>query len=127
MAGASPFQLGSEPVTSAGTDGPPLKTFLFDVSKAAAEKGDWATQYAHYVVDALRHVAKAFPGISLHKRVALLVPDDGFKSALEPVLWKALCERWEFLKTRGISFGVSTTRIIVLLGHPILGSHGPKQ
>ena len=106
VAGAAPFQLGSEPVTSVGTDGPPLKTFLFDVTKTA-EKASRKKQYARYVVDALRHVCKTFPGVSFHKRVALLVPDDDFKHDLQLELPEAFRQRFPQRNFRLISFAES--------------------
>ena len=91
--GAKSFRSQTGAVTSIGTDGPPLKSFLFDGSDA---KGEFEL-YAQHVADAIAHVADAYPNISLHQRLALLVPDQEFlvqlKTALAPVLKSKLPDR----------------------------------
>ena len=91
--GARSFRSDTGAVTSAGTDGPPLKSFLFDGSDARSE----FELYAQHVADAIAHVADAYPNISLHQRLALLVPDEKFlkqlKTALAPVLKSKLPDR----------------------------------
>ena len=91
--GARSFRSDTGAVTSTGTDGPPLKSFLFDGSDAKDE----FKLYATHVADAIAHVADAYPNISLHQRLALLVPDEEFlmqlKTALAPVLKSKLPDR----------------------------------
>ena len=89
VVGASSFQLESLAV-AAGTDGPALKSFIFEDSG----EQDLMSQYAKHVTDAIVHVTKEYPDLSLHKRIALLVPDDDFlrelKKALKPELERRL-------------------------------------
>ena len=89
VVGASSFQLESLAV-AAGADGPALKSFIFEDSG----NQNLMSQYAKHVADAVVHVTKEYPDISLHKRVALLVPDDDFlrelKKALKPELGRRL-------------------------------------
>ena len=91
--GARSFRSDTRAVTSTGTDGPPLKSFLFEGSDARSE----FELYAKHVADAIAHVADAYPNISLHQRLALLVPDEKFlmrlKTALAPVLERKLPDR----------------------------------
>ena len=91
--GARSFRSDTGAVTSTGTDGPPLKSYLFDASDARSE----FELYAQHVADAIAHVADAYPNISLHQRLALLVPDEQFlkqlKTALAPVLKSKLPDR----------------------------------
>ena len=91
--GAKSFRSDTGAVTSTGTDGPPLKSYLFDASDARSE----FELYAQHVADAIAHVADAYPNISLHQRLALLVPDEEFlkqlKTALAPVLKSKLPDR----------------------------------
>ena len=92
VAGAGAFRLnvsGEAPVTCLGTEGPPLKTYLFDC-KEPKKKLD---EYAAHVITALWYVAQMFPGISFHRRIALLVPDSGFCGSLKPILQKWLKEQ----------------------------------
>jgi len=50
--------------------------------------------YARQTVRALEHVAGTFPGLRLHNRVAIVVPDERFRDALRPALRAALRARW---------------------------------
>ncbi|CAE7244682.1 unnamed protein product [Symbiodinium sp. CCMP2592] len=63
VAGAATFQLnakGEDPASSLGSDGPPLKTFLFDPVGEDLPKA-----YAEHIIKALWHVAKTlgFPSL----------------------------------------------------------------
>ena len=75
-----------EELTSLCPDGPPMKTFLF---KGTDEKSDYVT-YAQKSVAAIRYIAHAYPGLSLHRRLALLVSDDHFRKEFESKLQEAL-------------------------------------
>ena len=70
-----------------------LKSFIFEASR----EEDLMLQYAKHVADAIVHVAEEHPGISLHKRTALLVPDADFlrhlKKALKPQLQRRLPQK----------------------------------
>ena len=83
VAAAAAFQLGSQSVTSIAAEGPPLKVFLFE---AAEPQEDLAQQYAKRAKDAIWHVVKTFPSLSLNNRLALLVPDAEFLERLQPLL-----------------------------------------
>ena len=91
---ASTFQIGDK---SAGevarldtqchheSDGPPLKSFLFDLHENVDDQTRFET-YAGKIVDALRHVTNSFEGLRLQNRVAILVPDQHFLDGLHPRL-----------------------------------------
>ena len=92
VSGAAAFQLGTDgqdaesvaAVNSVGTDGPPLKTYIF--KKAALGDDQLFEGYAKYVVQAVCHVMQTFPGIHYHRRLAILVPNDSFLSRFEAYL-----------------------------------------
>jgi len=98
VAGAMAFQLGGEQklLTKCHHEatGPPLKSFLFDVEGDEAGGHSLYTAYAEHVCRALEHVASTFSGLSLHNRVALVVPDQNFRDSLRPVLEAALAQRF---------------------------------
>ena len=79
VAAASSFQLGGDerlatrPHTT--STGPPLRTYLFDAPGPDA--------YADSVATALKELVAMFPGLSLHNRLAILVPEEPFRAALE--------------------------------------------
>ena len=73
-------------MTSLGTDGPPLKTFLFQLE----EQDKKFEEYARKIVKAVMYVEQAFPGMSLHRRVAILTPNMDFLDRLCPTLQKSL-------------------------------------
>ena len=67
------------------SDGPPLKSFLFDLPSGV----DDATRFELYskkIVEALDHTIRDFPGLKLQDRVAILVPDVSFCEGLRPQL-----------------------------------------
>eukprot|EP01047_Picozoa_sp_COSAG01_P026786 COSAG01_NODE_1738_length_9362_cov_3.455468_4_plen_762_part_00 len=66
--------------------GPPLKSFLFDI----AEGADPMEAYAQQTILSFQHVASEFAGLSLHDRLALIVPDTAFRDELQPVLQEQL-------------------------------------
>ena len=78
VAGAASFQIGEnkqQVVCQHNANGPPLKSFLFELS------GPPLLAYAEHAVRALQHVISTFGSLSLHDRVAILVPDDAFAEA----------------------------------------------
>ena len=89
VSGAAAFQLGQDAqaadtatvVNSLGTDGLPLKTYIF--RKAALRDDELFMEYAKYVVQAVCHVVQTFAGIHFHRRLAILVPNDLFLSKFE--------------------------------------------
>ena len=79
------------------SDGPPLKAYLFDLPAQpplAAADGRGAEGryevYAAHVLRAITHVVDTFPELSLHDRVALIVPDSEFREALLAPLARGL-------------------------------------
>ena len=54
--------------------GPPLKSFLFDSDRDDVDYD----KYAEKTITALWELTGMYRGLSFHRRVALLVPDDGF-------------------------------------------------
>eukprot|EP00966_Prymnesium_polylepis_P038646 897100-Prymnesium_polylepis.1 len=94
VAGANAFRCWSAPSGREGVGdempdcqhgslGPPLKPFLFE--KPTDEKLA-ARRLAEETVAAVRHVLETFPGLQLHDRVAIVVPDERCKSELEDEL-----------------------------------------
>ena len=67
-----------QPVCQHASEGPPLKSFLFDIDGA-----DKFAEYAKQTTRALLHVTETFPGLSLHDRLAIIVPDADFLAGLK--------------------------------------------
>ena len=97
VAGASSFQLkaGATSLRSIGTDGPPLKSFIFEVSVEADRSKSQLEQdimdgYVKHTIDAIWYLVCSFPSLSLHRRLALLLPDENFVKAFKPLLQSQL-------------------------------------
>ncbi|KAJ1478433.1 hypothetical protein T484DRAFT_2948811 [Baffinella frigidus] len=82
LAGAAAFQLheGKDQLDATtcqnSVAGPPLKSVIFEL----AAGDDIMERYVDQTVQALLiHVAATFPRLSFHDRVAIIVPDDGFR------------------------------------------------
>ena len=60
------------------TNGPPLRTILFPLSSTA----DLYFEYAIKLSTAIEGLAREFSGVSLSRRVAILVPDVEFRELL---------------------------------------------
>ncbi|CAE7220972.1 unnamed protein product, partial [Symbiodinium sp. CCMP2456] len=121
VAGAASFQLhtdNGETVTSLGTEGPPLKTFLFEVE----DQGKKFQTYAMKIVKAVVYIEHLFPAVSLHRRVAILTPNMGFLDQLRPILQKSLNEQLSHRSFRLESFEESLS----CLPERILG-RSPQQ
>ena len=89
IAGAAAFfaaALEREGVTSLGADGPPVKTFIF----VPRENEDVMNAYIRHTLDAIRHLLRTYIGLRLHKRLALIVPDNKFLLDFKPRLESAL-------------------------------------
>ena len=125
VAGASAFQVTAEHVTSQGTDGPPLKTFLFE---AASSQQRLTEQYCQHVADAFVHLANAFPGVKWHKRVAVLLPNIDFLERLGPLLQPALHQKFPHRHLRFIRF-VDSLRSLpgCLFGSGASRTEGPEE
>ena len=67
------------------SDGPPLRSFLFEVAN-----GELFECYAKHTLSALQRVVSDFPTLSLHDRLAIVVPDDAFLTKLRPHLHSLL-------------------------------------
>ena len=98
--GAASFQVNAEAAVPVGTDGPPVKSFIFEPSK---DEDARMKHYARRVMDAIVHVDNMYWGVSLHKRLALFVPDGQFltklKKSLRPLLRDGLPHRkFRFVK-----------------------------
>eukprot|EP00438_Fugacium_kawagutii_P001779 Skav235958 [mRNA] locus=scaffold592:34814:37549:- [translate_table: standard] len=76
-------------IRSRGTIGPPLKAFLFDANAGSLFAGA-VQRYAEHTAKALWHILQKYPGVSLHRRIALLVPDIEFLDEFRPELREAL-------------------------------------
>ena len=71
------------------SDGPPLRSFLFE-----ADKDRRFECYARHTVAALQCVVADFPSLSLHDRLAIVVPDKDFLDELCPQLQNMLKENF---------------------------------
>ncbi|CAJ1407420.1 unnamed protein product [Effrenium voratum] len=91
VAGAAAFEYaGQQEVNSLGTDGPALKTYIFE----AKDETGLYTQYANYTSDAITYVIQSYSELWLQGRLALLLPDAGFLEGFRPVLQEVLQERF---------------------------------
>jgi hypothetical protein len=87
--GAMNFQTGNERSKKLSTKchhdsfGPPLKTFLFEASNDDETRME---QYGDEVVKAISVVEDEYPGLELHNRVAIVVPDEEFREKFTLVL-----------------------------------------
>ena len=109
VSGAAAFALSAdtgEPAVSLGSDGPPLTCYLF--------AGESMELYATHVVKALRHIDHNFPGVSWHRRVALLGPDDEFVIKLRRSLKAALSREILHRRVRLVSFADSLQSLPML-------------
>eukprot|EP00438_Fugacium_kawagutii_P033580 Skav205230 [mRNA] locus=scaffold1794:106907:109339:+ [translate_table: standard] len=87
--GAGAFGLqDTHTITCLGTTGPPLKTFLF----AAEDDQDIFAKFADKTLEAIWHIARTYPSISLQQHIALIVPDEKFYSDFKPHVMKRLEE-----------------------------------
>jgi hypothetical protein len=91
VAGAKQFQLGGKAklLTSCHhkSVGPPLRSFIFDAS------GDRSEDYAAHTMKALETVIADFPGLSLHDRLAIILPNAQLADDVRPNLEALLKER----------------------------------
>lgn len=102
-AAARTFQLSeaARSVAAVGTDGPPVKTYIFEAGKGT----DPLDEYISHTIKALWYVVETLPsGLSLHGRVALLVPGENFRRKLEAPLQKRLEEEFSPRNIRLKSF-----------------------
>ncbi|CAK9118472.1 unnamed protein product [Durusdinium trenchii] len=90
VAGAMPFQhaQSASSVQGMGTEGPPLKSFLFEVESEKTMMQD----YVKHTVDTMWHVLQTFPGVSLSRRLALLVKDETFLQDFKPLMVQKIQE-----------------------------------
>ena len=104
VAGAAAFHATADDKEGLGSlcpDGPPIKTFLFEANTADAVK-DYG-KYVEHTISAIRFIVHSYPSLSLHHRLALLIPDDDFRKEFHSKLDPAL--RIEF---RNRKFGFTT-------------------
>ena len=67
------------------SQGPPLKTFLFDLDGSSRREA-----YVSWTLRALQSIIADFPGLSLHGRLAIVVPDESMRAELQQDLAAAL-------------------------------------
>eukprot|EP00438_Fugacium_kawagutii_P001451 Skav211868 [mRNA] locus=scaffold1431:166491:168956:- [translate_table: standard] len=88
--GAGAFGLqDSQTITCLGTTGPPLKSFLF---AAPEDDQDIFAKFADKTLEAIWHIARTYPSISLQQHIALIVPDEKFYNDFKPHVMKRLEE-----------------------------------
>ena len=123
VAGAATFHAipeDKEGLESLCPDGPPLKTFLFQTTHVAGAEKDYVT-YVQKSVAAIHFIIDSYPGLSLHHRVALLVPDDDFRQKFGPMLKEALN-----IGKRKFNF-TSFQNSMSILPWDLLGAEGSKD
>ena len=115
-AGALAFQANKadqEVPSCGGTDGPPLKTFIFQSKETRHEE---LREYCSNIKKALWHIIATFPCLgSLHRRVAIIVPDQDFLEELLPPLERELRETFLHRCFRLTSFEESVTYLPIHL------------
>ena len=86
------------------SDGPPLKSFLYLDNDT---DGDGFELCAAKTMEALEHVTSTFPTLNLNSRLAIIVPDAGFREKLAPHLESQLVrvyrDRFEMLDAAAAS------------------------
>ena len=123
VAGAAAFHAtpeDKEGLESLCPDGPPLKTFLFQTTHVAGAEKDYV-RYVQKSVAAIHFIIDGYPGLSLHHRVALLVPDDDFCQKFGPMLKEALK-----IGKRKFNF-TSFQNSMSILPWDLLGAEGSKD
>ena len=106
VAGAAAFHATPDDKEGLGSlcpDGPPLKTFLFEAPTSTADAVKDYGKYVEHTISAIRFIVHSYPSLSLHHRLALLIPDDDFRKEFHSKLDPAL--RIEF---RNRKFGFTT-------------------
>jgi hypothetical protein len=99
VAGAAVFHSAArvkEDLKSVCPGGPPVKTLIFN-RPAGIDSVDRRVPYDVYVqktVAGIWHVVRSYAGLSLHNRLGLLVPDDGFLQQFKQLLGLALKEHF---------------------------------
>eukprot|EP01046_Picozoa_sp_COSAG06_P045074 COSAG06_NODE_6175_length_3068_cov_1.755136_1_plen_864_part_10 len=122
VAGAMQFQTNGGQADALETkchhesEGPPLKSFLFDI----VEGQDRFAVYAEQTLRAVQHVTTEFEGLSLHDRLAIIVPSDEFRSNLLPLLSEQLAQAYPARRFKL----VSSEEASCLMGS---GSEGAKE
>jgi len=94
VAGAMSFQVGSyKPFTACHLKeddvGPPLRADIFEMNGSE----DVMDCYGKHTADALEDLLESFPGLDLHNRVAILVPDLEFRESFVSTLARILKKR----------------------------------
>eukprot|EP00438_Fugacium_kawagutii_P015115 Skav214606 [mRNA] locus=scaffold57:982173:984323:- [translate_table: standard] len=91
--GASTFQLQDHmqdaDTTCLGTDGPPLKSFLFEAPEDDPVK---FRLFAEKTLQAIWHIARAHPSVCLQQHIAIIVPNEDFYVNFKPCVMKRLEE-----------------------------------
>lgn len=104
VAGAQAFQIRIDGVSTScsGTEGPPLKTFMFNADAQEMKTFDLCSLH---IVRAIWHILRSFPSLkSLHRRVAIIVPDQEFLEKLMPLLAVKLQSTFAARKLQLVSF-----------------------
>ncbi|CAJ1423476.1 unnamed protein product, partial [Effrenium voratum] len=103
VAGAAAFQglAEKEEITSLCPPGPPLKSFLFECGEESAEQ---LSRYVDCTVASVWHVVRTYAGLSLHNRLALLVPHDAFLIKFRPLIETDLAARFKARQFHLMSF-----------------------
>eukprot|EP00435_Cladocopium_sp_Y103_P053340 s3524_g17.t1 len=109
VAGAGAFHSAAsvkEDLKSVCPDGPPVKTFIFNLPAGIDSFGRRVLYdvYVQKTAAAIWYVVLAYAGLSLHHRLGLLVPDDDFLQTFKPLLGLALKEHFPMRDFKLISF-----------------------
>ncbi|CAK8996151.1 unnamed protein product [Durusdinium trenchii] len=105
VAAAQAFELeknGGVTTSCCGTNGPPLKTFMFETLNHDKKLFD---QYSRYTIRAIWHVCRTYPTLrNFHRRIAIIVPDNKFLEKFQPMLQSELSATFTARNLRVKSF-----------------------
>ena len=108
--GATAFQISAsgEHNSSLGSNGPPLKTYIFE------SDGEKSTlqNYCRHTISAFWDLISAYPGLSFHDSLAIVVPHEPFRDQFRPLLQEALKEEIPARKLRLVNFEESLTYLL---------------
>eukprot|EP00438_Fugacium_kawagutii_P029136 Skav236423 [mRNA] locus=scaffold4816:50159:58700:- [translate_table: standard] len=91
VGGAASFGLQDSETSCLGTNGPPLKTFLF---KTPEDGQSLFGEFAEKTLDALLYLVQTYPSLSFEQDVAVIVSSEHFYDKFKPHLEQCLKRRF---------------------------------
>eukprot|EP00438_Fugacium_kawagutii_P001616 Skav204370 [mRNA] locus=scaffold866:161073:167523:+ [translate_table: standard] len=109
--GAAAFQVSEgERNSSSSSEGPPLRSYIFEAKEKAFPPYQ---DYSTHVVIAMWDLIRAYPGLSFHQSLALIVPDDSFRDEFQPILQEALEKEISSKRFRLVTFEESLSSVLL--------------